>query len=148
MLLFELKPELALLIIMSCVLNPNHQIKLTQSGTYRLKKYTEGKINFLLAVDVLQELTIAYFIAPLGIKLSTSQELLLISRILQGRTWGQTLGKTGLTWNEANGLLMKAIKKIAGAIFFLVVIGIIFADPSAPPAESPFIKLLQGESPQ
>ncbi len=114
--LFDLKPELALLIIHSCVSIPNYQMKITQSGNYRLKKYIEGKINFLLAVDVLQELAIAYFAAHIDVKLSSSQELLLISRILQGRTWGQTLGKTGLSWKEANGLLINAIKKITGAV--------------------------------
>ena len=113
--LFELKPELVLLIIKTCVSIPNYQKEITQSGKYRLKKYNEGKINFLLAVDVLYELVVSYFIIPLDIKLSLSQELLLVSRILQGRTWGQTLGKTGLTWNEANGLLMKAVKKITVA---------------------------------
>ncbi len=114
--LFELKPELVLLIMQSCVSIPNYQVRITQSGNYRLKKYNAGYLNFLLAVDVLQELAIAYFVTPLDIKLSSSQEMLLISRILQGRTWGQTLGKTGLTWKEANGLLIKAIKKISGAI--------------------------------
>ena len=111
--LFELKPELALLILQSCVSIPDYEINITKSGYYRLKKYNEGKINFLLTVDVLQELVVSYFANPLEITLSPSQELLLISRILQGRTWGQALGKTGLSWNEANGLLMKAIKKIS-----------------------------------
>ncbi|PWI49660.1 hypothetical protein CEE45_00595 [Candidatus Heimdallarchaeota archaeon B3_Heim] len=114
--LFELKPELVLLIMQSCVSIPDYQVRITQSGNYRLKKYNAGYLNFLLAVDVLQELAIAYFVTPLDIKLSSSQEMLLISRILQGRTWGQTLGKTGLKWKEANGLLIKAIKKISGAI--------------------------------
>ncbi|MHA1976126.1 MAG: GNAT family N-acetyltransferase [Candidatus Hodarchaeales archaeon] len=111
--LFELKPELALVILQSCVSIPDYKIRITRSGNYRLRKYNDGKLNFLLAVDVLQEIAIAYFIKPLGVTLSSSQELLLISRILQGRTWGQTLGKTGLSWNEANGLLMKAIKRIS-----------------------------------
>ncbi len=114
--LFDLKPELALLIIQSCISTSDYTTRISKSGYYRLRKYIEGNINFLLVVDVLYELTITYFAKPLDIKLSTSQKLLLISRILQGRTWGQTLGKTGLHWKEANGLLVKAIRKIAGTI--------------------------------
>ena len=86
---------------------------MTQSGKYRLQRYIEGNLNFLLAVDVLQELVVSYFVVPLDIKLSNSQELVLMSRILQGRTWGQTLQKTGLKWKEANGLLKKAVLRIA-----------------------------------
>ena len=86
---------------------------MTQGGKYRLKRYIEGNLNFLLAVDVLQELVVSYFVVPLELKLSPSQELVLMSRILQGRTWGQTLHKTGLKWKQANGLLQKAILRIA-----------------------------------
>ncbi len=111
--LFDLKPELAILILRSCTNITDYQVKMTQSGKYRLKRYIEGNLNFLLAVDVLQELVVSYFVVPLELKLSPSQELVLMSRILQGRTWGQTLHKTGLKWKEANGLLQKAILRIA-----------------------------------
>ncbi len=114
--LFEMKPELVLQIIRSCVSLPNYKVRTTESGRYRLNKFNEGNINFLLAVDVIYELTVAYFVRPLKITLSPSQELLLITRILQGRTWGQTLGKIGLSWNEANALLLKAVKKITRSI--------------------------------
>ncbi|MHA1443916.1 MAG: GNAT family N-acetyltransferase [Candidatus Hodarchaeales archaeon] len=111
--LFDLKPELAILILRSCTDITDYQLKMTQSGKYRLKRYIEGNLNFLLTVDVLQELVVSYFVVPLELKLSPSQELVLMSRILQGRTWGQTLHKTGLKWKEANGLLQKAILRIA-----------------------------------
>ncbi|MHA1206295.1 MAG: GNAT family N-acetyltransferase, partial [Candidatus Hodarchaeales archaeon] len=111
--LFDLKPELAILILRSCTDITDYQLKMTQSGKYRLKRYIEGNLNFLLTVDVLQELVVSYFVVPLELKLSPSQELVLMSRILQGRTWGQTLHKTGLKWKEANGLLHKAILRIA-----------------------------------
>ncbi len=111
--LFDIKPELAILILRSSANNADYKVKMTQSGKYRLQKYIEGNLNFLLAVDVLQELVVSYFVIPLEIKLSNSQELVIMSRILQGRTWGQTLHKTGLKWKEANGLLRKAILRIA-----------------------------------
>ncbi|MCK4848532.1 MAG: tRNA(Met) cytidine acetyltransferase, partial [Candidatus Heimdallarchaeota archaeon] len=110
--LFDIKPELAILLLRSCGNITDYRAKITQSGKYRLKRYIEGNLNFLLAVDVLQELVVSYFMMPLDIKLSSSQELVLMSRVLQGRTWGQTLHKTGLTWQEANGLLKKAILRI------------------------------------
>ncbi len=110
--LFELKPELSLEIMRTIVNIPNYEPRITKSGIYRLKKYIEGNLNFLLTVDVLQEIVISYFVIPMNIQLSPAQEKLLIARILQGRTWGQTLGKTGLSWKEANGLLKKAIMKI------------------------------------
>ena len=111
--LFDIKPELAILILRSCSNNADYKAKMTQSGKYRLKRYIEGNLNFLLTVDVLQELVVCYFVKPLEVKLSKSQELVLMSRILQGRTWGQTLHKTGLKWQEANGLLKKAILRIS-----------------------------------
>ncbi|UCE13959.1 MAG: hypothetical protein JSV04_01980, partial [Candidatus Heimdallarchaeota archaeon] len=56
---------------------------------------------------------IKYFVSPEKIKLSSSQEALLITRVIQGRTWSQTLARTGLDWKTANGLLAKAITKIS-----------------------------------
>ena len=114
--LFELKPEICLEIIRSMVNIPNYEMRITDSGLYRLRKYIEGNLNFLLVVDVLYEIVIAYFAIPMKIQLSPGQEKLLIARILQGRTWGQTLGKTGLTWKEANALLKKSIEKIVNHI--------------------------------
>jgi tRNA(Met) cytidine acetyltransferase len=110
--LFELKPELALEIIRTIVNISDYEPRITGSGKYRLQKYIMGNLNFLLTVDVLQELVLSYFVQPMEIRLSSGQEKLLIARILQGRTWGQTLGRTGLSWKVANGLLKKAIIKI------------------------------------
>jgi len=114
--LFDIKPELAILILRSSTYNLGYKAKMTQSGKYRLQRYIEGNLNFLLTVDVLQELIVSYFVVPLDIKLSNSQELVLMARILQGRTWGQTLQKTGLNWKEANGLLKKAVLRIANHV--------------------------------
>jgi tRNA(Met) cytidine acetyltransferase len=111
--LHSMKPELVIQILKSCSLIPDYKPKITSSGAFRLKNYLKGNINFLLAVDVIYELTTKYFVSPKTIKLSPSQEALLITRILQGRTWGQTLSKTGLNWKAANGLLEKAVVKIA-----------------------------------
>ena len=111
--LHSMKPELVQQILKSCSLPPAYTPKITSSGSFRLQNYLKGNINFLLAIDVIHELTLAYFLSPSLIKLSTSQELLLISRILQGRTWGQTLGRTGLNWKAANGLIEKAVNKLA-----------------------------------
>ena len=111
--LHSMEPELVIQILKSCSLIPDYKPKITSSGGFRLKNYLKGNINFLLAVDVIYELTTKYFVSPKTVKLSPSQEALLVTRILQGRTWGQTLSKTGLKWKTANGLLEKAIDKIA-----------------------------------
>ncbi|MFX0051469.1 MAG: GNAT family N-acetyltransferase [Candidatus Hermodarchaeota archaeon] len=111
--LHSMKPELVSHIIRSCVPIPNYEVKITASGKYRLKNYLKGNLNFLLAVDVMYELVMKYFVShAFNVKLSPSQEVLIIARILQGRTWGQTLGKTGLNWKTANGLIKKAIEKL------------------------------------
>ncbi|MFX0210368.1 MAG: GNAT family N-acetyltransferase [Candidatus Hodarchaeota archaeon] len=109
--LHSMKPELVVQIIKSCSLVPDYKLKITSSGKIRLRNYLKGYVNFLLAVDVIYELTTKYFTSR-KIKLSPSQEALLITRILQGRTWGQTLSKTGLKWKTANSLLEKAVAKL------------------------------------
>jgi tRNA(Met) cytidine acetyltransferase len=110
--LFEMKPELAVEILRSCSSTKTYKPVITISGKYRLERYIQGHLNFLLAVDVLQELAISYFANPKQVKLSSAQELILTSRILQGRTWSQSLGKTGLSREATFGLLRKGIKKI------------------------------------
>ncbi|MFX0171006.1 MAG: GNAT family N-acetyltransferase [Candidatus Hodarchaeota archaeon] len=111
--LHSIKPKLASHILRSCIPIPNYKVKITASGKYRLRNYLKGNLNFLLAVDVMYELVVKYFVSPsCNVKLSPSQEELIIARILQGRTWGQTLSKTGLDWKTANGLLKKAIEKL------------------------------------
>ena len=109
--LHSMKPELVLQIIKSCSLVPDYKLNITSSGKIRLRNYLKGYLNFLLAVDVIYELTTKYFTSN-TIKLSPSQEALLVTRILQGRTWGQTLSKTGLKWKTANSLLEKAVAKL------------------------------------
>ena len=110
--LHSMKPELVIQILKSCSFIPDYKPKITSSGKIRLKNYLKGHLNFLLAIDVIYELTIKYFVSPKTIKLSSSQEALLVTRVLQGRTWGQTLSKTGLKWKTANRLLEKAVAKI------------------------------------
>ncbi|MFW9904057.1 MAG: GNAT family N-acetyltransferase [Candidatus Thorarchaeota archaeon] len=109
--LHSMKPELVVQIIKSCSLIPEYKPKITSSGKIRLRNYLKGNLNFLLAVDVIYDLSTKYFTSR-TINLSPSQEALLITRILQGRTWGQTLSKTGLKWKTANSLLEKAVAKL------------------------------------
>lgn len=111
--LHSMIPELIIQILETCSLIPDYKLKITSGGRFRLKNYLNGTINFLLAIDAIYELAMKYFVTPKTFKLSPSQEALLISRILQGRTWGQTLGRTGLNWQTANGLLEKAITKLS-----------------------------------
>ncbi|NHJ00618.1 MAG: tRNA(Met) cytidine acetyltransferase [Candidatus Heimdallarchaeota archaeon] len=111
--LHSMEPEIVQEILKWCNNIPSYAPELTSSGKYRLKQYLEGKINFLLAVDSIYALTMKYFVTKSSIKLSNSQEILLITRVLQGRTWGQTMAISGLKWNVAQGLLEKAVKKIS-----------------------------------
>jgi tRNA(Met) cytidine acetyltransferase len=114
--LHSMKPELVLQILRSSNGTPEYKPRITPSGHFRLQNYLKGNINFLLAVDVVYELVVTYFVAQPSMKLSSSQKLLLVSRILQGRTWSQTLAKTGLDWKAANRLIEKAIQKLADTI--------------------------------
>ncbi|MHA1972168.1 MAG: GNAT family N-acetyltransferase [Candidatus Hodarchaeales archaeon] len=104
--------ELVQEIMYSC--EPLHEYRpiITGSGKIRLENYVEGKLNFLVAIDAIYELTKAYFLVDRDYSLSKSQEGLLISRVLQSRTWGQTKGKTGLDWNTSQALIRKALTKI------------------------------------
>ncbi|MFW9856600.1 MAG: GNAT family N-acetyltransferase [Candidatus Thorarchaeota archaeon] len=111
--LFEMRPELVIQILKGCHPVENYSPNMTASARLRLTNYLNGHLNFLLAVDAMYELAVMHFVVANSIKLSSAQEMLLVSRILQGRTWGQTLGKTGLTWKSAQSLLKKAVKKIA-----------------------------------
>ena len=111
--LHSMSPELTAQILKSCSTLSRYKVRITSSGNIRLRNYLKGNLNFLLAADVIYELAKAYFILPTTVKLSPSQELLLISRVLQGRTWGQTLGRIGLNWKAANALLEKAVAKLA-----------------------------------
>ncbi len=108
-----MKPELVVQILKSCCSISDYKPRITSSGKYRFRNYLEGNLNFLLAIDVMYEIATSYFVSPSEVKLSPSQEILLISRVLQGRTWGQTLGKTGLDWKSAHQLLEKAFRKIS-----------------------------------
>ncbi|MFW9778763.1 MAG: GNAT family N-acetyltransferase [Candidatus Heimdallarchaeota archaeon] len=111
--LFEMRPELVIQILKGCYPIENYTPKLTASARLRLTNYLNGHLNFLLAVDAMYELAVMHFVIANSVKLSSAQEMLLVSRILQGRTWGQTLGKTGLTWKSAQSLIKKTVKKIA-----------------------------------
>ncbi|MHA2054258.1 MAG: GNAT family N-acetyltransferase [Candidatus Hodarchaeales archaeon] len=114
--LFDMRPELVIEILRSCAFTVKYKPVITKSGKYRLERYIQGHLNFLLTVDVLHELSVFYFVNPKQLELSSAQEMLLVSRILQGRTWGQALGKTGLSREKSYGLLRKGIKKIFRAI--------------------------------
>lgn len=110
--LFAMRPELAIQILKSCFPVVGHTPNLTAAARLRLANYLKGHLNFLLAVDAMYELAVLHFVLAKPVKLSPSQEMLLISRVLTGRTWGQMLGKTGLSWKSSQSLLKKAIKKM------------------------------------
>jgi tRNA(Met) cytidine acetyltransferase len=110
--LFEMRPELVIQILKACYPVKGYTPNLTPTAQMRLTNYINGHLNFLLAVDAMYELAVLHFVFENPIKLSPSQEMLLVSRILQGRTWGQMLGKTGLTWKSAQSLMKKTIKKL------------------------------------
>ena len=115
--LHSMSYELIQEILKSCSPYPQYEPFISHSGRLRIKNYLTGKINFLLAVDVMYELSKAYFICQNLPRLSSAQEGLLITRILQGRSWGQTRGKSGLDWQVAHALMRKAIQKLYNEIF-------------------------------
>ncbi|WP_455141036.1 GNAT family N-acetyltransferase [Candidatus Hodarchaeum mangrovi] len=115
--LHSMSYELVQEILKSCSSYPQYKPFISHSGKLRVENYLTGKINFLLAVDVMYELSKTYFICQNFPRLSSAQEGLLISRVLQGRSWGQTRGKSGLDWETSHTLMRKAIQKLYNEIF-------------------------------
>ena len=114
--LHSMSYELVQEILKSCSSHSQYKPHISHSGKLRIENYLAGHINFLLAVDVMYEFSKTYFICQNLPSLSSAQEGLLITRILQGRSWGQTRGKSGLDWQTAHALMRKAIQKLYNEI--------------------------------
>ncbi|MHA2271762.1 MAG: GNAT family N-acetyltransferase [Candidatus Hodarchaeales archaeon] len=111
----ELDAELAHQLLKSCSPIWDFPTRLTQSMRLRLWRYCWGQLYPVLVMEALRELAIWYFLCRPVVRLSRAQELILISRILQNRSWGRSMVKTHQTWIDAQGLLKKAIKRLLKA---------------------------------
>lgn len=111
----ELDAELVRQLLKSCSPIWDFSTRLTQSMRLRVWRYCWGQLYPVLAMEALRELTIWYFLCRPVVRLSRAQELILISRVLQSRSWGKSMVKTHQTWIDAQGLLKKAIKKLLKA---------------------------------
>ncbi|MFX1512389.1 MAG: GNAT family N-acetyltransferase, partial [Promethearchaeota archaeon] len=111
--LYDMEPDLALSIIEACPPNREFVPRITTTGVMRLQRYIWKQFYLLMVVDVVKELAWWYFTyKPQDVQLSESQKLLLLSLGVQGRNWGQTISHIHLPWEDVQGLLRNAVKKL------------------------------------
>ena len=116
---YDMEPRLARLLlkggyIWGRVERPyRYEPRLTEVQKKRIAAYHMGILSYELASDAIQELIKAYFIDedPDKPELDELTELVIIARVLQARTWAQTLDlvNENLTRKKAMKLFGKAV---------------------------------------
>ncbi len=111
----SLETDVALLILKSGeTVNPNYEPKLDLILWDRLRIYSYGPMTYEAACDVMYELARAYFICypNFKVKLSKTEEYILVSRVLQAKSWEATAEEIG----KKQHFVMMKLKEIAGKI--------------------------------
>jgi len=116
---YDMEPRLALLLlkggyIWERIEKPfRYEPRLTDIQRKRIAAYHMGILSYELASDAIQEIIKAYFIDedPTKPELDEMTELVLLCRVLQARTWSQTIDllDEDLTRKRATRLFGKAI---------------------------------------
>jgi len=110
-----LETDVALLILETGVtIDPNYTPKMDPIRWDRLRIYSYGPMTYEAACDVMYELARAYFISypKFKIKLSKIEEYILVSRVLQAKSWETTANEL----NKKQHFIMMKLKEIAGKI--------------------------------
>ncbi|MCD6114035.1 MAG: tRNA(Met) cytidine acetyltransferase [Thermoprotei archaeon] len=110
-----LETDVALLILETGVtIDPNYTPKMDPIRWDRLRIYSYGPMTYEAACDVIYELARAYFISypKFKIKLSKIEEYILVSRVLQAKSWETTANEL----NKKQHFIMMKLKEIAGKI--------------------------------
>ena len=110
-----LETEVALLILKTGVtVDPKYTPKMDPIRWDRLRIYSYGPMTYEAACDVMFELARAYFISypRFKIKLSRTEEYILVSRVLQAKSWETTADELG----KKQHFIMMKLKEIAGKI--------------------------------
>lgn len=110
-----LETDVALLILETGVtIDPNYTPKMDPIRWDRLRIYSYGPMTYEAACDVMYELARAYFISypKFKIKLSKIEENILVSRVLQAKSWETTANEL----NKKQHFIMMKLKEIAGKI--------------------------------
>lgn len=110
--LSSMKPEHALETIQKCKKDQNYKLILDKSQEVRLKNYYELKINFISSIDVIYEISKAYFCISNNNILNKSQSILLIQKVIQRKTWDQVASYMNLETKTAISMVHKAFVKI------------------------------------
>ncbi len=110
-----LETDVALLILETGVtIDSNYTPKMDPIRWDRLRIYSYGPMTYEAACDVMYELARAYFISypKFKIKLSKIEEYILVSRVLQAKSWETTANEL----NKKQHFIMMKLKEIAGKI--------------------------------
>ena len=110
-----LETDVALLILETGVtIDPNYTPKMDPIRWDRLRIYSYGPMTYEAACDVMYELARAYFMSypKFKIKLSKIEEYILVSRVLQAKSWETTANEL----NKKQHFIMMKLKEIAGKI--------------------------------
>ncbi|ABL78088.1 tRNA(Met) cytidine acetyltransferase TmcA [Thermofilum pendens] len=107
---FDLEPEVALLLLKS---TPSFEVKvnLTKLQLARFLTYAWSDMTLENCIDVVGIMTRLYFLSKKKPSLSELQELLLVSKILQAKSWHLTCQELNLSLAEATSN-MKQIAQI------------------------------------
>jgi len=116
---YDMEPELARVMLKGVIFEriekPYHYTpRLTTIQKKRLLAYLIGILSYELASDAILELIKAYFIDedPNKPELDEEVECILISKVLQARTWGQVRDMLRIPRRKAVKLFRRAIRKL------------------------------------
>ena len=105
----DLEPEIALMLLKATPDIENSDLKLTPSQTGRFMSYAWSDLTLESCMDCMVAVTKYYFGSKNKPQLSKTQELMLIVRVLQGKSWRMSCDELKLE----PPYLMQEIKKIA-----------------------------------
>jgi len=110
-----LETDVALMILKSGeTIDADYIPKLDAIRWDRLRIYAYGPMTFEAACDVMFEIAKAYFISYpyFKVKLSSIEQYILVSRVLQAKSWDEVANEIG----KRSSFVMNKLKEIAGRV--------------------------------
>jgi tRNA(Met) cytidine acetyltransferase len=101
---FDLEPEVALLLL-EALPDPNPKLALSKLQLARFLTYAWSDMTVENCMDVFNMVTKHYFLSSSRPTLTEKQKLLLVSKILQAKSWRLTCDELNMTLTEATSLL-------------------------------------------
>jgi tRNA(Met) cytidine acetyltransferase len=101
---FDLEPEVALLLLESLP-NPDPKLSLSKLQLARLLTYAWSDMTIENCMDVFNLVCKHYFLSSSKPQLTEKQKLLLVSKVLQAKSWRTSCDELNLTLVEATSLM-------------------------------------------